>query len=137
MSYCTDQLLTPNLLGRSTLNGTPGVDRWARVLGRQIGCLSDPLRRVHAGCSETGYTNEIENVNTWKAREKKISPPKTHRETHISPATATNSRRCAKKSIPRVSPYSPASIDPGFVQIGLVQFSQSVKTTNVTHTPTD
>ena len=30
-------------------------------------------------------------------------------------------------------PISPASIDPGFVKIGLVQLSQSVKTTNVTH----
>ena len=29
--------------------------------------------------------------------------------------------------VPRVSPYSPASIDPGFVEIGLVQLSQSVK----------
>ena len=62
---------------------------------------------------------------------------KTHRETHISPATATNSRRHAKKHGPRVSPYSLASIDAGFVEIGLVQFSQAVKTTNVTHTLTD
>ena len=37
------------------------------------------------------------------------------------------------KNVPRVSPYSPASIDPGFVEIDLVQLSQSVKTTNVTH----
>ena len=37
------------------------------------------------------------------------------------------------------SPYSLASIDPGFVETGLVQLSQSVKTTNanVTHTLTD
>ena len=35
---------------------------------------------------------------------------------------------------PRVSPYSPPSIDPGFVEIGLIQLSQSEKTTNVTHT---
>ena len=54
-----------------------------------------------------------------------------------SPATATTSRRRATKHVPRVSPYSPASIDPGFVEIGLVQLSQSVKTTNVTHTLTD
>ena len=39
------------------------------------------------------------------------------------------------KHVPRVSPHSPASIDPGFVEISLVQLSQSVKTTNVfTHT---
>ena len=43
----------------------------------------------------------------------------------------------AKKHVPRVSPYSPASIDPGFVEIGLLKLSQSVKTTKVTHTLTD
>ena len=57
--------------------------------------------------------------------------PKTHHEIHSSPVTATTSRRRATKHVPRVSPYSPASIDPGFVEIGLVQLSQSVKTTNV------
>ena len=59
---------------------------------------------------------------------------KTHHEIHSSPATATTSRRLVTKHVPRVSPYSPASIDPGFVEIGLVQLSRSVKTTNVTHT---
>ena len=48
--YFTDQLLTPYLSGGSTMNGTGG-DRWARVLGGQVGLLSDPLRRVHADCS--------------------------------------------------------------------------------------
>ena len=74
---CTDQLLTTNFSGGSTLNGTLGGDRWARVLGGQIGWLSDPLRRVHAGCSETGSTNEFENANSWKAR-KKNSPHPNH-----------------------------------------------------------
>ena len=69
-----------------------------------------------------------------KNTEKSASPPKTHHEIHSSPATASNSRRHARKHVPRVSPYSPASIDPEFVEIGLVQLSQSVKTTNVTHT---
>ena len=43
------------------------------------------------------------------------------------------------KHVPCVSPYSPDSIDPGFVEIGLVQLSHSVKKTNVihTHVPTD
>ena len=39
--YFTDQPLTPcskYLSGASTLNGTPGGDRWARFLGGQIGC---------------------------------------------------------------------------------------------------
>ena len=40
---------------------------------------------------------------------------------------ATTHARC-------VSPYSLASTDPGFMAIGLVQLSQSVKTTNVSHT---
>ena len=72
-----------------------------------------------------------------KQEHKNPSPLKTHNEIHSSPATATTSRPRATKRVPRVSPYSPASIDPGFVEIGLVQLSQSVKTTNVTHTLTD
>ena len=79
-----------------------------------------------------------------RLKEKKSNPPpeksaplKTHHEIHSSPATASNSRRHARKHVPRVSAYSPASIDPRFVEIGLVQLSQSVKTTNVTHTYTD
>ena len=124
VSYCCpDQLLTPNFSGGSPLNGTPGGGRWARVLRGQIGWLSDPLRRVHAGCSETGSTNEFGNSNSWKAR-KKIAPPKTHHEIHSRPAAATNSRRRAAKHVPRVSPHSPASVDSGFVKIGLVQLSQ-------------
>ena len=60
-----------------------------------------------------------------KKRKKKRNPaaPKTHHEIHISPATATTSRRRETKHVQRLSPYSPASIDPGFVEIGLVQFS--------------
>ena len=53
--------------------------------------------------------------------------PKTHHEIYSSPAIATTSRRRATKHVPRVRPYSPASIDPGFVEIGLVQLSQSAK----------
>ena len=62
-----------------------------------------------------------------KKTPKKIAAPKTHHEIHSFPATATTSRRRAMKHVPRVGPYSPASIDPGFVEIGLVQLSQSVK----------
>ena len=75
-----------------------------------------------------------------KSREKntkKSAAPKKHHEIHSSPATATNSRRRTTKHVPRVRPYSPAFIDPGFVKISLVQLSRSVKTTNVTHTLTD
>ena len=61
-----------------------------------------------------------------KKNEKKTNPaaPKTHHEIYSSPATATTSRRRASKHVPRVSQYSPASIDLGFVEIGLAQFSQ-------------
>ena len=72
-----------------------------------------------------------------KKNEKKhtgnLAVPKTPHEIHSSPATATFSGRHATKHVQRVSPYSLASIDPGCVEIGLVQLSQSVKTTNVTH----
>ena len=64
---------------------------------------------------------------------KKTTPPKTHHDIHSRQATATTSTRRATRHIPRVCPYTPASINPGFVKIGLVQLSQSVKTTNATH----
>ena len=128
MIYFTDQLMTPYFSGESTLNGTPGGDRRARILCGQIGWLSEPLHRVVADCSR------CTNLKMWLPENtKKSAPPKTHLEIHSSPATATTSRRRAKKHVPRVSPYSPASIDIRFVEIGLVQLSQSVKTTNVTH----
>ena len=81
MSYCTDQLLTINFSGGSTLNGTPGGDRWARVLGGQIGWLSYPLRRVQAGCSETGSTNDLK-MQIHGKRGKKIRPV---RNTSLNP----------------------------------------------------
>ena len=71
---------------------------------------------------------KIEKKNT-----KKPAATKTHYEIHSSPATATTSRRRATKHVPRTSPYSPASIDPGFVEMGLMQLSRSAKTTKVTH----
>ena len=102
---------------------------------------SEPLHLVDTDCSgsfaDSGrvLVHEFENVITPQTR-KTSAPPKTHHETHISPATATSWRQRATKFVPRVSPYSPASVDPGFVEIGLVQLSQLVKTTNVTHTYT-
>ena len=79
----------------------------------------------------------VRRKQTKKKHKKKPAAPKTHHEIHSSQATATTSRRRATKHVPRGSPYSPASIDPGFVEIGLVQLSQLVKTTNVAHTRTD
>ena len=74
-------------------------------------------------------------VRSNKKERKKRNPaaPKTHHEIHNSPATATTSIRRAAKHLPRVSPYSRASIDPEFVEIGLVQLSQTVENTNATH----
>ena len=84
-----------------------------------------------------GRVRSKKKKNEKKQRETNPAAPKPHHEIHSSPATATTSRRRATKHFPRVSPYLPASIDPGFVEIGLVQLSQSEKTTNVTHTHTD
>ena len=54
--------------------------------------------------------------------------PKQH-EIHSSPASAITSRRRATKHIPRVSPYSPAFIDPEFMKIGLVHQHELQKVT--------
>ena len=83
------------------------------------------------------YVRRKTKKSKKRKKKKKSAPPKTHQEIHSSPATATTSRRRATINVPRVSPYSPASRDPGFVENDLVQLSQSVKTTNVTHTLTD
>ena len=130
---CLSILLTPNFSCGSALNGTPGGDRWARVLCGQIGWLSEPLHRFDTGCS--GSTNEFENASSWKARK---NPPHAKHTTESTAARRPRPpRESAETHVPRGSPYSPASIDTGFVEIGLVQLSQSVKTANVVHTLTD
>ena len=132
--YFTDQLMMLCFSGGSTLKGTPGGDRWARVVCGQIGWLSEPLHRFEADCSGSGNLK----MQTHGKHEKIPPPRKTYHETHICLATATTSRQTAKKRAPRVGPYSPASIDAGFkLETGLVQLSQSVKTTTVAHTHTD
>ena len=85
------------------------------------------------------YLGQAGCVRRKKTKTKTRNPaaPKTHHDIHSSPATAITSRRRAIKHVPRVSQYSPASIDPGFVEIGLVQFSQSINSENVAHTHTD
>ena len=72
-----------------------------------------------------------------KQNTRKPVAPRKHHEILNRPATVITSRRRATKRVPRVSPYSHASIDPAFVEIGLVQLSKSVKNTNATHTQTD
>ena len=84
-----------------------------------------------------GRVRSKKKKNRKNKTTKNSAAPKTHHEIHSSPATATPSRQRAKHHVPRVSPYSLASIDTGFVDIGLVQLSQSVKTTNIAHLRTD
>ena len=72
-----------------------------------------------------------EKKNTYEKKRRTQNTPRNPQQ------PGDTSRWLATKHVPRVSPYSPASIDPGFVEIGLVQLSQSVKTTTVTHTQTD
>ena len=117
-------LITWNLSSftRSTYNESM-VLRTTKTTSRDV----NEARRPHT-CSRPCAFEEKQNRK--KKNTKKSAPPKTHHEIHSSPATVTTSRRLATKHVPRVSPYSPASIDPGFVEI-LVHLSQSVKTTNV------
>ena len=62
--------MTPYFSGGSTINGTAGGDRWARVLGGKIDRLSEPLHLVDADCSESlaasgrVIVHEFENVVT-------------------------------------------------------------------------
>ena len=70
VTYFTDQLKASYFSGGSAINGTPGGDRWAQVLGGQIGRLSEPRHRVNADCSGSlaasgrVHVHEFENVNT-------------------------------------------------------------------------
>ena len=109
-------------------------------VGRLAGCRSpfteSTLTALGLTQPEVVCTN-LEMQNQYGKHETKPAAPKIHHhEIYSSPATATTSRRRATKHVPRISPYSPTSIDPGFVEVGLVQLSQSVKTTNVAHTLT-
>ena len=133
VSYCTDQLLTPNFSGGSTLNGTPGGDRWARVICGNFIWLSESLHRDNA--ERSGCTN----LKIWLPEKhgKKVRPTQNTPRNPQQPGDRDPSRQRAKHHVPRVSPYSLASIDTGFVDIGLVQLSQSVKTTNIAHLRTD
>ena len=81
LSYYTDQLMTPcsnYFSGGSTLNGTPGGDRWVRVLGGQIGWLPEPLHRFDADCS--GCTNL--KMQTHGKHEKSRPTENTPRNPH-------------------------------------------------------
>ena len=85
-SYFADQLkmMTPHFSGVSTLNGTPGGDRWARVIGGQIGWLSEPLHRLDADCF--GSTNLKMQTH---GKNEKIPP---HRKHTTKPTSAQRPR---------------------------------------------
>ena len=133
-------LLCPECNPQST-HAPPRRDR-----GCQNTCFYIPIAYIYRSGRSRKQSqlalSKLENL-CWKGKcklmesTKNPAPRKAHHESHISPATATTSRQAAKKRVPHVGPYSPASIDPGFEEIGLVQLSQLVKTTNVTHTHRD
>ena len=74
---------------------------------------------------------QIETTNT------KNSGRTLKQTTKSTAARRPTSRLHATQHVSRIRPCSPASIEPGFVEIGLAHLSQSVKNTNVTHTQTD
>ena len=84
------------------------------------------------------YMQEVVFVRKKTKSKERINTKKPPHPKHTTKSRAIRRpRRHATKHVPRVSPYSPASIDPGFVEIGFGQLSQSVKTTNATHIQTE
>ena len=71
-----------------------------------------------------------------KKTQKKVRPTQNTPRNPQQPGDRDHLETAREKNVLCVSPYSPASIDTAFVEIGLVQLSESVKTTNVTHTHT-
>ena len=67
-----------------------------------------------------------------KNTEKKIHPTQNTRRNPQQLGDRVQLETACEETHPRVRPYSPASIDPGLVEIDLVQLSQSEKATNVT-----
>ena len=117
----------------STRHGSPAAGGVLTRACDNIGVLQGPL--LDTEVNEARRPHTYSRPCTFEEKQNEPPPrrnpaaPKTHHEIQSSPAIATTSRRRATKHVPRVSPYSPAPIDPGFVESGLVQLSQSVKTT--------
>ena len=74
-----------------------------------------------------------------RVRSKKKKKTPHHKNTRRNPQQpgARDHLETARRNTSHVSSYSSASIDPGFMEIGLVQLSQQVKTTNITHAYSD
>ena len=75
-------------------------------------------------------------------RKRKKAPHPEHTTKAAAARRTRPPRDDARKNVPHVRPHSSVSIDAGFVEIGLVQLSQSVKTSysmshTHTHIPTD
>ena len=132
-SYFTDHLMTIYFSDERTINIRSGGDKWARALCGQIGWLSEPLHRADADCS--GCTNLKMQSH---GKHEQISPHPKHTTKSTGARRPRPPRDGSRRhtSVPWVSPHSPASMDPGFVEIGLLQLSQSAKTTSVTHAHT-
>ena len=128
MAPCTQPGMK-RLFALKETTSVASIPRRCLITSRDV----NEARWPHTCCRPCAF----EEKKSKKTKTIKIHPAQTHRHIHSSPATATNSRRRAMRHVPRISPYSPASIGPGFAEIGLVQLSQSVRTTNVTHTLAD
>ena len=81
---------------------------------------------LSAGCVRSKKTERKQNTKSRRTQSTPRNPQQPGDRDHLE--TACDVTRLM------LSPYSPTYIDPGFVQIGLVQLSHSVKTTNVTYT---
>ena len=84
-------------------------------------------REVYEPTRPHTCSTPFEERKMKKQNKQNIAAPKAHHKIHSNPATTTTSRRRAILACFHRS---------GFVEIGLVQLAQSVKTTNVTHTQT-
>ena len=115
-----------------------GIGRRVFSVGRLAGCGSPSTESMLTalGLSQAELMCTNLNMQNHEKHESRRTQ-NTLRNPPTSPATATTSRRRATKHVQRVSPYSLATIDPGLVEIGLVQLSQvrMEKTTSVASFP--
>ena len=123
-------IINPFILGRKPRETGPDANYFRQICANAILLVEEvnETRRPHSCSRPCAFLEKT----TIKRRHR--AAPETHHEIHSSPVIATISKRRATKHAPRVSSYPPASIDPRFAEIGLVQLSQSVKYTNVTQT---
>ena len=108
------------IASRDQTRNTPSVLGWralafnAEYAGtREV----NEARRPHTCSGSCAFEEE----KTPGKKAEKIRPTENAYESHSRPATTTASRRHVMKHVPRVCPHSLASMDPGFVEIGLVQ----------------